>query len=250
MIQKLIFFIVLIFSHNVCFSASLVADLSTRSIGINTGFTGAEIFVFGSFEGENDDDLVVLVEGPKTETTLYKKEYTSGIWINKDSVKFIDLPSFYLINVSDEKVKSEYKNVFIKNHIGFENLNLNTSKKLNKTQESIWKQALERTMKNNEMWVANYNNDQNLIEIIENKLFRAPLTLPSTVLPGDYEIKVYHLRNGEIHSQKSTSMKVRKIGFEAKIYNFAHNYSILYGIFAIIMAVAAGYIAAFSFRRI
>ena len=76
------------------------------------------------------------------------------------------------------------------------------------------------------------------------------MTLPSTVLPGNYEIKVYHLRNGEIHSQKSTSMTVRKTGFEAKIYNFAHNYSILYGIFAIIMAVAAGYIAAFSFRRI
>ena len=68
---------------------------------------------YSDWYAQNGDELVVLVEGPKTETTLYKKAYTSGIWINKESVKFIDLPSFYLINVSNEKVKSEYKNVFI-----------------------------------------------------------------------------------------------------------------------------------------
>ena len=144
--KKLIFCIILIILNKVCFSASLVADLSTRSIDINTGFTGAEIFVFGSFNGKKGDELAVAVEGPKKETTLYKKEYTSGIWINKESVKFEEIPSFYLITLSDEKMVSKYKTVFKENHIGFKNLNLKTSKKLNPTQARLWEQALESTL--------------------------------------------------------------------------------------------------------
>jgi hypothetical protein len=35
----------------------------------------------------------------------------------------------------------------------------------------------------------------------------------------------------------------------AGIYNFAHDYSALYGIFAILFAVASGWLAAAVFRR-
>ena len=249
MMKKLIFCIILIIFNKVCFSASLVADLSSRSIDINTGFTGAEIFVFGSFDGKKGDELAIAVEGPKAETTLYKKEYISGIWINKASIKFEEIPSFYLITLSDEKIVSKYKKVFKENHLGFKNLNFKTNKKLNPSQARLWQQALESTMEKNGMMVLNGKDGNNMIETIENILFRAPINLPSSVLPGKYVIKVFHLRNGKIHSQKNTSLIVRKTGFEAKIYNFAHNYSIFYGIFAIIMAISAGYIAALMFRK-
>jgi hypothetical protein len=33
------------------------------------------------------------------------------------------------------------------------------------------------------------------------------------------------------------------------IYNFAHDYSLFYGLFAIAFAVAAGWLAAVAFRR-
>jgi hypothetical protein len=33
------------------------------------------------------------------------------------------------------------------------------------------------------------------------------------------------------------------------IYNFAHDYSLIYGLFAIAFAVAAGWLAAVAFRR-
>jgi hypothetical protein len=44
-------------------------------------------------------------------------------------------------------------------------------------------------------------------------------------------------------------MNVRKAGLSALIYRFAHDYSALYGIFAIIFAVASGWLAAVAFRR-
>ena len=50
--------------------------------------------------------------------------------------------------------------------------------------------------------------------------------------------------------EENTNIFVRKTGFEARIYSFAHNYSAFYGVFAIILAILAGYLAALSFRKI
>ena len=46
--------IIIIFFPNYGFSKSIVADLSSDSISINTGFNGAELLLFGSFDGNKD----------------------------------------------------------------------------------------------------------------------------------------------------------------------------------------------------
>ena len=90
----------------------------------------------------------------------------------------------------------------------------------------------------------------NHASIKNNKLFRAPVVLPASVLPGEYKVKILHLRDGLKISEENTNIFVRKTGFEARIYSFAHNYSAFYGVFAIILAILAGYLAALSFRKI
>jgi hypothetical protein len=54
------------FSNN-SFAKSIIADLSNDSININTGFNGAEIFLFGTYDGKEGDDLFIFIEGPRTE---------------------------------------------------------------------------------------------------------------------------------------------------------------------------------------
>ena len=99
--------------------------------------------------------------------------------------------------------------------------------------------------------IENYARSINCKYIFKNnKLFRAPVVLPASVLPGEYKIKILHLRDGLKISEENTNIFVRKTGFEARIYSFAHNYSAFYGIFAIILAILAGYLAALSFRKI
>ena len=41
---------------------SIVADLSTREVAISTGFTGADLLLFGATEGSGD--MIVTVVGP------------------------------------------------------------------------------------------------------------------------------------------------------------------------------------------
>ena len=51
-----------------------------------------------------------------------------------------------------------------------------------------------------------------------------------------------------VHAQ-TTPLIVRKAGLGADVFFFAHNYSAVYGVIAVILAVAAGVLAAFVFRK-
>ena len=83
----------------------------------------------------------------------------------------------------------------------------------------------------------------------QDMLFRAALALPSNIPPGDYVVRVLHFRDGVAMSERTTDMNVKKAGLSALIYRFAHDHSAFYGIFAIIFAVASGWLAAVAFRR-
>ena len=75
--------------------APLVADISAREIAITTGFAGAELLLFGAFEGRGD--VVVVVRGPRPPVVVRKKNRVFGIWLNTESRTFIGLPQYYRV---------------------------------------------------------------------------------------------------------------------------------------------------------
>tara|TARA_B100000989_G_scaffold54357_1_gene36478 strand:- start:5478 stop:6227 length:750 start_codon:yes stop_codon:yes gene_type:complete len=249
MIRYAIIFLFIVFSNN-SLAKSIIADLSNDSININTGFNGAEIFLFGTYDGKEGDDLFIFIEGPKTEATIYKKDYISGIWVNKQSVTFKDVPSFYYSIFSNSKTSDANLNYLKINNLGSSNLKLTPQNLQKLLGLKMWIKSFEAKMKKNKMWITKKGTGKENIEIKNNKLFRAPVILPATVLPGDYKVKILHLRNGVRVSEENTQIFIKKSGMGSKIYNFAHDYSALYGIFAIVLAVSAGYLAAVGFRKV
>ena len=57
----------------------LVADLSEDTIEITTTFSGAEILLFGAYNGEKGDDIIVIVSGPKGKIKVQNKEKKFGL---------------------------------------------------------------------------------------------------------------------------------------------------------------------------
>ena len=249
MIRYTIIILFIVFSND-SLAKSIIADLSNDSININTGFNGAEIFLFGTYDGKEGDDLFIFIEGPKTEATIYKKDYISGIWVNKQSVTFKDVPSFYYSIFSNSKTSEANLNYLKINNLGSSNLKLTPQNLQKLLGLKMWIKSFEAKMKKNKMWITKKGTGKENIEIKNNKLFRAPVILPATVLPGDYKVKILHLRNGVRVSEENTQIFIKKSGMGSKIYNFAHDYSALYGIFAIVLAVSAGYLAAVGFRKV
>ena len=68
------------------------------------------------------------------------------------------------------------------------------------------------------------------VTINRGVLFRTPVTLPANILPGDYDVRVLHIRDGQLIAEDRTSIQVAKRGAGAFIYRAAHEYSVFYGL--------------------
>ncbi|MBX7146643.1 MAG: TIGR02186 family protein [Alphaproteobacteria bacterium] len=218
----------------------LVADISTHLIAITTGFSGDKLLLFGAVDGEGD--IVIIIRGPTSDTIVRKKEQILGIWVNRHSVAYQNIPSFY--SIASTKPVIEFMNESLRRQyqIGLDQINLNVTEG---EQDIEFQKALLRNKEKKNLYLA----EPAKVIFLGNQLFRAEVFFPSNVPTGNYLVDVMLVRNNEIVGAFSTPLFVSKVGFSAAVYDWAHQQSALYGIASIIIAVCAGSISYFIFRR-
>src|SRR6185312_16846854 len=97
-VRLLLLILGLIVSATPAHADTVIADLSSHSIAITTGFTGASVVLFGAID--QPGDVVAVIRGPERETTVWRKGKVAGIWANTESVTFANVPSFYAVAAS------------------------------------------------------------------------------------------------------------------------------------------------------
>ena len=242
----LLIIIIALNSFTVFAKDNLVTDLSESTVEISSTFSGADILLFGAYDGQKNDDIIVVVSGQKGNVKVDKKEKKFGIWMITESIKFLNVPKYYYI-ASNRKIeeitnKSEIK----KRKLDFNNFELKNNKIDYKNLDKKWYEALKRNMKKKQFWKI----EENSIKLNKNTLFRKTLSLPSNVSTGMYNVKILHYRKGNLISQEESKIKIDKTGISANIYNVAQNFSAIYGIIAVIVALFFGWFTNFIFRRI
>ena len=80
----------------------LVADISEHLIAITTGFTGTQVVMFGATEGNGD--VVIIVRGPLSDATVRRKGRVACIWVNRESMSFTNVPSYYAMASSKARL--------------------------------------------------------------------------------------------------------------------------------------------------
>ena len=225
---------------------TLVADLSLEEVAITTDFNGKTLLLFGAVGDARDGDIIVEFKGPVLKIASRKKEQVSGIWINRQTVNWKNAPSFYHL-YSTRPIKEILSPASQSDlSIGYRNLGLKPQKlRLPENELASWIEALNRNMIDRGLW----QRHDGAVSINRGVLFRTPVTLPANILPGDYDVRVLHIRDGQLVAEDRTSIQVAKRGAGALIYQVAHEYSVFYGLFAIAFAVAAGWVAAAAFRK-
>ena len=91
-------FLLLIMTSKTFAQNQIVADLSQENVRISTDFLGAKILLFGAYEGEKGDDIIVVITGPKGLVTVQKKEKILGVWVNTKKVNYINTPKYLSIS--------------------------------------------------------------------------------------------------------------------------------------------------------
>lgn len=242
--KKIFFFIFLLFNHN-GIASEIYFDLSEKEIQIETDFTGKEIIIFGTLK--IDEDTIIIIEGPKKDAKMMKKERILGFWFNTKKVIYKNIPSIFFLSSSKPVKDILNQNTIIKEKLYFDEILTNTITQrdfIDQKKLSNWNQNLIKITKNKELFKEYKLNN------VENKLFQTRVFFPSNTIPGNYKVTIFQVKNKSILSKKNKLIKIKKSGIGEKIFEFAHNQSAAYGLLSILFAVLSGLIGATIFRRL
>lgn len=222
----------------------LVIDISSPMVAITAGFAGEELLLFGAMK--EPGDVVVVVRGPSGHETVRRKERVAGMWLNRQRMTFEYVPGFYAVGATrplDEILSPE---VLARHRLGLANLTMQPVER-NADWDTIeeFREALIR----NKVRQGLYSPEVGKVGLVENVLLRTDIHFPSNVPTGNYVILVHLVRDGRIVSSDDLHVKIGKVGFEAQVYDFARHQAWVYGFVAILLAVAAGWLADAVFRK-
>ncbi len=230
----------------------LVPDVSQRKIQIQTGFTGAELLMFGAIiyprgiAPEEQVDVAVVLRGPTQAITLREKQKIAGIWVNAQSTDFRSAPTYYAIassrpinKIVDAKTAAIYE-------MGLDRLQLSPSGEIVSAEQRRFVNGLVDLNARNGL----YQQKSGTVEITDNVLYRAHLDIPSSVPVGKYTAETLLIRNGRvIVADDKVEITIQKTGFEQFVTIMAQQYSFIYGIIAVMISLFLGWFAGFVFRR-
>lgn len=240
---------ILCFTHSASYARPVIADLSLRQIAIDSGFKGDEILLFGA---RNDaGDVVVVVRGPKLSYIMRKKEkMKAGIWANNKHAVFEHIHGYY--NVASSRPVKELKNdnLLKSLSIGLQNIELPIKIDEEDSHNDIDLRGFQKAFLEKQEQENLYFPIIGNVEFIGDTLFRTIIKFPENIPRGIYTAEVYLFSDGQLSGLQTTPLIVKKKGFDAFIYDFAYRYPLFYGIIAVLLALAAGWIAGAIFRKV
>lgn len=221
----------------------LIADMSDHLIAITTGFTGADVLLFGAVE--EDSSIVVTIRGPEQNILVRRKSRVAGVWINNKEIAFNRVPSFYALATTAPLENLVPDSLRERHQLGLDTLALSPEDQTS-SEVSVFRDALIHLQQQR----GRYLTSSAKITFLGNRLFRVNLHFSANLPTGQYLIEVFQIKDGEVKNAQTTPLIVSQVGTSAEIQRFAYRHSALYGLIAVAMAVIAGVMGALVFRRI
>lgn len=228
---------------------SIVTGLSQNRVQITTDFDGSDILVYGAVKRDapapkGPMDVIVTLEGPSSPLIVWRKQKVMGIWLNSASVQIANAPSFYAVTATGpiEDILTQADDL---------RFGITLARRINTKEISVntmdfpeYTEALRRIRtKDNQ-----YQVTANTVQLLDDTLFRTDFALPANVTEGNYKVRLFILRAGQVVDSQERFINVRKTGLERDLYNLAHQQPLIYGLLSLVMAAVAGWAASEGFR--
>ena len=224
---------------------ALLAELSQREVAVTTGFSGAELLVFGTISGEAaapGADIIVTLRGPNASVVVRRKIRVAGVWLNGPSEQFDAAPSFYAVSSTrpvESLLSAEERRRL---RLGLASLPLTPRGRI---EDPAFRQALLDLKSDLRL----YSEDPGGVRLVGDRLFSARLFLPPAVVPGPYRVDILLVRDGRVMATRDLPLTVVRAGTSAEIWRIAHDQPLLYGVAAVLLAAFAGWLGSVLFRR-
>lgn len=234
--------------------SNLPAAVAEERITVSSDYRGSYITVFGvNPDRRGRGDIVVVVRGPTQAATVMRKRRVLGLWVNTAPVRFSEAPSFFAV-LSNRPLRQIANSQTIWRH----RLDPAASARLASTvpagaDPAAYRQALVRLRRAQGLY-QDYSGRatpgrRGGLTAYQGGLFRAVVRLPANAPIAEYHADTYLFRDGRLISSQRVPIDIARVGVERSIHDLATNRSFLYGLLTVLLALGAGWLAAFIFRR-
>jgi uncharacterized protein (TIGR02186 family) len=223
----------------------LVPEISQHEVQVRQGFRGTELLLFGAIltpEGTRagqDYDIVVVLKGPTQSIVLREKQRIAGMWINAASTEFRSAPTFFAVassrpirQIVDDKTAAIFE-------LGLPWLQLSPIGAYEPKEQARFSAGLVDLMQREGL----YKEDPRGVKLSQQVLYQARIALPSSVQTGTYTAETFAVTRGRVITSAISKVEVRKQGFERAVADFAEYNGFFYGLIAVVLSVAMGFLA-------
>ena len=223
----------------------LVPEVSQDDIQVRQGFTGTELLLFGAIldpsgsRAGRDYDIVVVLKGPTEPIAVREKARVGGIWVNAENTAFQSAPAFFAVassrpiaDIVDERTAAIYE-------LGLDYLQLSPSGTIDPEEQARFNAGLVDLRSRQGL----YKQLTGGVQISEQVLYQARISLPSNVQTGIYTAETFAITRGRVIASAIAEVEVRKVGFERFVEVFAERQSLFYGLIAVFLSVGTGWVA-------
>lgn len=223
----------------------LVPEVSQHEIQVRQGFTGTELLLFGAIlepdgrRAGRDYDIVVVLKGPTEPIRLREKQKILGIWINADSTAFRSAPSYFAVasskpisEIVDDSTAAIYE-------LGLDYLQLSPIGSIDPQEQERFTKGLVAMRERQGL----YREEPAGVTIRGQVLYQARIALPSNVQTGRYTAETFAITHGRVIASATADVEVSKRGFERVVADYAQADAFFYGLFAVALSLAMGWLA-------
>jgi uncharacterized protein (TIGR02186 family) len=227
---------------------SLISTLSDDAVEITSNFTGERIVVFGAIRGgpeaNTDYEVAVVVQGPGQDVVVRKKERIFGIWANRTSREFTDVPSYYVMHLSENFSAALTPADLVQYRLGVPSLPF-----VQEANQDTTAQRLAAALVGLKNARGLYAERKREVHFLAPNVFRTTFFLPSDIPTGEYRVSVYLFRGEAFLAGETQTLSIAKGGFSQQIARAALDFPLSYGLVCVALALFTGWFAGVIFRR-
>ncbi len=242
MIRQLFFLTVIIITFVQTAAAQdapdlITVDMAQDYVDITTDFEGGPVYVFGTID--QPGDIVMVLRGPQKNMTVRQKKQVLGAWMNRQSVSFRNVPSYYSLASSGD-IDELLSPALLKEHqldLRYMNFDIVDAEKIAVEMQDLFADALLRNKQDQGL----YHRTPGNIIFLNDGFFRATFYLPPNVPVGDFALQTFFVKNGQVYDIKTNKISVAQVGLSSRIYEFSREQSLVYGVLCVLLAVFSGW---------
>jgi uncharacterized protein (TIGR02186 family) len=228
---------------------ALTAHVTPQNIPIKLMYNGAQLSING--ESDVNDDLIVRISSEPEETHMKFKGKAAGLfWMKMGDISFEHVPTVYLLASSRNLDILLPVVEQIKEGIGFESIK--AAAKMESSSPDMdperWIEEFIKFKKAEKLYQVQEGAITRL-QGSENNKYQLDIKWPYQAAPGTYNVEVLAVRDGNVVDRSETSLTVARTGLVAKLSDLAFNHAALYGMIAIVVAMAAGFAVGALFKK-